>query len=86
MGNRSSIWLPTFRTKAADGCGFFLSLANREPEWNNQARLSLRCLRYVFQDSGSALALLRLLLSIMAGAHRGFGFPGRKSSFPLVIF
>ena len=57
-----------------------------EPEWNNPAQLSLRSLRYVFQDSGSALALLRLLLSIMAGAHRGFGFPGRKSSFPLVIF
>ena len=65
---------------------FFLCLTNWEPEWNNQARLSLRSIRYIFQDSGSALALLRLLLSIMAGAHRGFGSPGRKSSFPLVIF
>jgi len=32
------------------------------------------------------LALFSWLLSIMAGAHRGFGSAGRKSAFPLVIF
>jgi hypothetical protein len=38
------------------------------------------------RNKKQALALFRQLLSIMAGAHRGFGFSGRKSDFPLVIF
>jgi len=57
-----------FKTKAANGRGFFLLL--RSPDL--QFRLSH------FPDSGSGVAFFRRLLSIMAGAQRGFGPPGRK--------
>jgi hypothetical protein len=54
---------------------FFLVLI--EAEIDERPCLSRRIPSH-FPDSRSGVALLRLLLSIMTGARRGFGFPGRK--------
>jgi hypothetical protein len=58
---------------------------SERPESTDSVFRDLRC-RYVFRIMRAPLALLRLLLSIMAGTQCGFGFSRQEVGFPACHF